>query len=167
VEDETTSNFSQPENFVVLECVNRLLEKGYEPQHLILERKFPLGRTGKSGKSDISVFDREGKSLIVIECKTWGREYEKEKNRMIENGGQLFSYLQQDTNTRFLCLYTSKLNEDGIVVYENGIIQIKDREETLRLLEEGEKDIKSYKEAKQAEELHEVWKEIFDELTIQ
>ncbi|MFN9601478.1 MAG: hypothetical protein ACK56T_20890, partial [Dolichospermum sp.] len=28
VEDETTSNFSQPENFVVLECVNRLLEKG-------------------------------------------------------------------------------------------------------------------------------------------
>lgn len=162
VEDETTSNFSQPENFVVLECVNRLLEKGYEPKHLVLERKFPLGRTGKSGKSDISVFDREEKSLIIIECKTWGKEYEKEKNRMIENGGQLFSYLQQDKNTRFLCLYTSQLNDDGLVVHENAIIQIKDREETLRLLTESKEEIKSYKEAKTAEELYTAWKENFN-----
>ena len=29
--DDTTSNFSSPENFVVLECVDRLLEKGYRP----------------------------------------------------------------------------------------------------------------------------------------
>jgi type I restriction enzyme M protein len=162
VEDETTSNFSQPENFVVLECVNRLLEKGYEPKHLVLERKFPLGRTGKSGKSDISVFDREEKSLIIIECKTWGKEYEKEKNRMIENGGQLFSYLQQDKNTRFLCLYTSQLNDDSLVVHENAIIQIKDREETLRLLTESKEEIKSYKEAKTAEELYTAWKENFN-----
>ncbi|MBO1051423.1 MAG: N-6 DNA methylase [Dolichospermum sp. DET73] len=162
VEDETTSNFSQPENFVVLECVNRLLEKGYEPKHLILERKFPLGRTGKSGKSDISVFDREEKSLIIIECKTWGKEYEKEKNRMIENGGQLFSYLQQDKNTRFLCLYTSQIHDDGLLVYENSIIQIKDREETLRLLTESKEEIKSYKEAKTAEELYTAWKENFN-----
>ncbi|MDR0414442.1 MAG: hypothetical protein LBH84_03400, partial [Prevotellaceae bacterium] len=28
-DSKTTQNFSQPENFVVLECVNRLLEKGY------------------------------------------------------------------------------------------------------------------------------------------
>jgi type I restriction enzyme M protein len=28
-DNKTTQNFSQPENFVVLECVNRLLEKGY------------------------------------------------------------------------------------------------------------------------------------------
>jgi type I restriction enzyme M protein len=162
VEDETTSNFSQPENFVVLECINRLLEKGYEPQHLVLERKFPLGRTGKSGKADISIFDREAKSLIIIECKTWGKEYEKEKNRMIENGGQLFSYLQQDQNTRFLCLYTSQLNEAGLIVYENAIISIKDREETLRLLAEGNQEIKSYKKAKNAVELYEVWKENFN-----
>ncbi|MBR4493074.1 MAG: hypothetical protein IKO98_10500, partial [Bacteroidales bacterium] len=28
----TTTNFSQEENFVVLECVNRLLDKGYKPE---------------------------------------------------------------------------------------------------------------------------------------
>ncbi|MFM6347229.1 MAG: hypothetical protein ACKPFK_19045, partial [Dolichospermum sp.] len=89
-------------------------------------------------------------------------EYEKEKNRMIENGGQLFSYLQQDKNTRFLCLYTSQLNDDGLLIYENAIIQIKDREETLRLLTESKEEIKSYKEAKTAEELYTAWKENFN-----
>ena len=108
------------------------------------------------------MFDREGKSLIIIECKTWGSEYNKEKNRMIENGGQLFSYLQQDKNIRFLCLYTSQLNDDNEVVYENAIIQIKDREETLRLLVASKEEIKSYKEAKTTEELHEAWKENFN-----
>ncbi|MEZ4526066.1 MAG: hypothetical protein R2941_09130 [Desulfobacterales bacterium] len=36
--DETTSNFEHPENFVVLECVCRLLTKGYNPATLILEK---------------------------------------------------------------------------------------------------------------------------------
>lgn len=40
---ETTCNFSQQENFVVLECVNRLLEKGYKPEDIILEQKFTVG----------------------------------------------------------------------------------------------------------------------------
>ncbi|MDA3861693.1 MAG: hypothetical protein PF445_10735 [Melioribacteraceae bacterium] len=30
-ESKTTQNFSQSENWVILECVNRLLEKGYQP----------------------------------------------------------------------------------------------------------------------------------------
>ena len=34
---ETTSNFSEPENFVVLECVDRLLSKGYRTEHIELE----------------------------------------------------------------------------------------------------------------------------------
>ena len=37
-ESKTTQNFSQPENFVVLECVDRLLTKGYKPQNIVLER---------------------------------------------------------------------------------------------------------------------------------
>ena len=49
VDCKTTSNFSQEENFVVLECVNRLLEKGYSPKNLILEKTWPAGH-GTSGK---------------------------------------------------------------------------------------------------------------------
>ena len=35
---KTTQNFSQDENWVVLECVDRLLEKGYKPQNIVLEK---------------------------------------------------------------------------------------------------------------------------------
>lgn len=69
--DLTTSNFENSENFVVLECINRLLEKGYAPKNLYLEYKFPLGRNEK-GKLDILVFDNDGKAYLMIECKTWG-----------------------------------------------------------------------------------------------
>lgn len=33
---KTTCNFSQPENFVVLECITRLMDKGYRPEHIEL-----------------------------------------------------------------------------------------------------------------------------------
>ena len=41
----TTANFSQNENFVVFECVCRLLEKGYKPKDIELEPTWKLGQT--------------------------------------------------------------------------------------------------------------------------
>lgn len=37
--DKTSSNFDHPENFVVLECIDRLLTSGYAPSNLEIERK--------------------------------------------------------------------------------------------------------------------------------
>ena len=53
-ESKTTQNFSQSENWVVLECVNRLLEKGYKPEDITLEKTFQLGHNS-SGRLDIFV----------------------------------------------------------------------------------------------------------------
>ena len=47
----------------------------------------------------------------MIECKTWGEEYEKERNNSLEDGGQLFSYLVQERSSKFLFLYTSSISE--------------------------------------------------------
>lgn len=66
--DETTTNFSHPENFVVLECVDRLLKKGYRPGDLHLEKKWSLGRTQKSGKADITIKGQDGNTILIIEC---------------------------------------------------------------------------------------------------
>lgn len=120
--DLTTSNFENSENFVVLECINRLLEKGYAPKNLYLEYKFPLGRNEK-GKLDILVFDNDGKAYLMIECKTWGAEFVKEEKKMLKNGGQLFSYYVQDKATKYLCLYTSQLSKKEIE-YKNNIIKV-------------------------------------------
>lgn len=122
--DLTTSNFDKSENFVVLECVNRLLEKGYAPQNLYLEYKFPLGRNEK-GKLDILVFDNNKKAYLMIECKTWGAEFAKEEKKMLKNGGQLFSYYVQDKATKYLCLYTSCCDKKSIK-YKNNIIKVDD-----------------------------------------
>lgn len=48
VNERQTCNLSANENFVVLECVHRLLVKGYRPQNIELEPKWQLGR-GASG----------------------------------------------------------------------------------------------------------------------
>lgn len=120
--DLTTSNFENSENFVVLEGVDRVLEKGYAPDKLSLEHKWPMGRTEK-GKLDILIMDKDDKAYLMIECKTWGDEYEKEKKKMQRDGGQLFSYYQQDKAAQYLCLYASRVI-DGKIEFVNEIVKV-------------------------------------------
>lgn len=87
---KTTCNFSQSENFVVLECITRLMDKGYRPEHIELEKEWTLGHTDKGGFADILVKDADGKTLFIVECKTAGNEYKKELNNTLNDGGQLF-----------------------------------------------------------------------------
>ncbi|MDL0109930.1 restriction endonuclease subunit S [Campylobacter felis] len=163
INDTTTSNFSHPENFVVFECVHRLLEKGYKAESLELEPKWQLGREAKSGKADILVRDNKNAPYLIIECKTAGEtsksEFSKEWERMQNNGGQLFSYFQQEKATKFLCLYTSDLEaESKSIKYQNYIIQAFDNDEYLQ--ENGLE--KSYKKASNNTELFTVWKESYE-----
>lgn len=124
VERKTTSNLIQSENMVILECVNRLIEKGYKPENIILEKDWPLGHKAK-GFLDILVLDNNGKSHLMIECKTYGEEHQKEKLKMFQDGGQLFSYLIQEKSTKYLCLYSSKLEANGFK-YQSDIVTITD-----------------------------------------
>lgn len=107
--ERTTSNFSQAENFVVLECIDSLLEKGYSPSCIELEKTYPSGH-GRSGRLDIFVKSVDGTPFLMIECKTWGTEFEKERAKMLKNGGQLFTYYANDRSTQFLCLYASRID---------------------------------------------------------
>jgi len=122
-ENKVIQNFSQPENFVVLECVNRLLEKSYQPENIILEKTYPTGR-GTSGRLDILILKDE-QSYLMIECKTYGEEFDKELKNTRKNGGQLFTYFQQDTKAELLMLYSSNLIGDDII-FENKIIKIEE-----------------------------------------
>ncbi|EAL5402056.1 restriction endonuclease [Campylobacter coli] len=159
IHDKTTSNFSHPENFVVFECVHRLLEKGYKAEHLELEPKWNLGRDKKGGKADILVKDNEKNPYLIIECKTTdskNSEFIKEWNRMQEDGGQLFSYFQQEKGVKYLCLYASDFSDK--LEYKNYIIQAYDNEEYLK-----EKELQnSYKKSNNNIELFKTWKESYE-----
>ncbi len=121
---KTTQNFSQAENWVVLECVDRLLEKGYSPKNITLEKVYPSGH-GTSGRLDILVNRDDGTAYLMIECKTYGDEFEKAAKRLLKDGGQLFTYFQQDKNSAILMLYSSALIKNEIV-YKNEVVKIED-----------------------------------------
>lgn len=124
-DSKTTQNFPDAENFVVLECVDRLLTKGYKPQNLILEKTWPSGH-GTSGRLDICVNREDGTPYMLIECKTFGKEYNKELARIRKDGGQLFTYFQlSGGKADVLMLYASELKGNKFV-YVNEIIKIED-----------------------------------------
>jgi len=162
VNDETTSNFSHPENFVVFECVARLFEKGYRPEHIELEPRWSLGHGGKSGKADICVKNKDDSPyLCIIECKTADSEYKKEKQNMIADGGQLFSYWQQVRATKWLVLYASDFSNNKIS-YTTTTVNCSDDANFIELAKD-DKSLKLYKDAKTVEELFEVWKETYEQ----
>lgn len=124
-ESRTTQNFSQPENFVVLECVDRLLIKGYRPQNIVLEKTWPSGH-GTSGRLDICVNREDGTPYMLIECKTYGKEYNRESAKIHKDGGQLFTYFQlSGGKADVVMLYASELKGNKFV-YVNEIIKIED-----------------------------------------
>ncbi|ELX68658.1 N-6 DNA methylase [Prevotella nigrescens] len=124
-ESRTTQNFSQPENFVVLECIDRLLIKGYKPQNIVLEKTWPSGH-GTSGRLDICVNREDGTPYMLIECKTYGKEYNKESAKIHKDGGQLFTYFQlSGGKADVVMLYASELKGSKFV-YANEIIKIED-----------------------------------------
>jgi len=161
---ETTSNFSEPENFVVFECVDRLLSMGYKPEHIELEPAWKLGHTQKGGFADIWVrthgnhsretaVDKE--SLLIIECKK-PSEFDSAWRDNLEDGAQLFSYFQQEQATKFLCLYTSDLiGKEAKPAYY--LINVQDNGEKLK----NNPELHAYKDAKNNKQLFRVWHDTY------
>ena len=157
---KTTCNFSDPENFVVLECITRLMDKGYRPEHIELEREWTLGHEKKSGFADILVKDEDGKTLFIIECKTDGAEYKKEYNNTLADGGQVFSYWQQERSCKWLALYAS--NFDGKKVsYTTDSVDCSD-DANILLAAKKDSSIRLYKYAHTVEELYTAWNETYE-----
>ena len=156
----TTCNFSDPENFVVLECVDRLLSKGYRPEHLELEKEWTLGHDAKGGRADICVYAEDGKMLFIVECKTFGKEYEKEFKNTLSDGGQIFSYWQQERSCQYVSLYASDF-VDGKVEYQTESIECKD-DNNIASLAKKDSSIHLYVNAHTVEELFEVWAETYE-----
>lgn len=136
VNDETTSNLTKNENFVVLECVYRLLKLGYKPECIELEPKWEAPHDiGGGGKADVLVKDNAGESFLLIECKTWGKEFDNYWKKTEQDGDQLFFYAVQKRSTKYLCMYASNWDNDELVRKSN-IISLKDNTATLESFDE-------------------------------
>ncbi len=117
-------NITKAEDLVVLECVDRLLRQGYAPKNITLEKVYPSGH-GTSGRLDILVTHDNNSAYMMIECKIWGKEFDTAFKKLNKDGGQLFTYFQQDKDAEVLVLYASQLS-DNEIQYTNQIIKIED-----------------------------------------
>ena len=164
IKNHDKNNFfdkSHRENLVVFECVHRLLEKNYKPEHIEIERAWHLGHDAKSGRADICVSDFDGeKTLFIIECKTFGKEFYKELKNMDADGGQLFSYWQQERACKWLVLYTSTFENEKIIPK----VETVDCSDDKNILLAAEKNpaIKTYKNAYTVENLYNVWVDTYE-----
>ena len=97
--------------------------------------------------------------MLIIECKTAGAEYIKEKKNTEEDGGQLFSYWQQENSTRWIALYASDWSEQ-ILSYKCLVINCTDDANIIKMAEK-DKDVKVYTKAHNDKERFEVWDETY------
>lgn len=161
VNERQTCNFSDNENFVVLECIHRLLKKGYKPSHIEIERRWSLGHSQKGGRADICVMNSTGNDLLfIIECKTYGYEFDKELKTLKADGGQLFSYYQQDKSAKWLMLYASNF-ENQKMLYQIKTIPVFDTEDILEKSKKN-KSIDLYEKSNSKEKAFETWEKTYD-----
>lgn len=162
VNERQTINFSDNENFVVLECVHKLLEKGYKPSHIEIERRWSLGHLSKSGRADICVMNATGNDvLFIIECKTFGDEFDKELKTLKSDGGQLFSYYQQEKSAKWLMLYAANY-ENGSIIHQVKTVPVFDTEEILEKSKK-DKNIDLYENSSSKEKAFETWLKTYDQ----
>jgi type I restriction enzyme M protein len=159
INERQTCNFKANENFVVFECVYRLLDKGYKPEHIELEPKWKVGHGASGGRADILVKDNSGKALLIIECKTWGKEFDDAWKDTLNGKGQLFTYAHQERSTKHLCLYASGW-EDSVLKTQSHIITIEDNNDIIK--EKQKENPLSYSKADTAKELFQAWKHTYE-----
>jgi type I restriction enzyme M protein len=156
INERQTCNFSQNENFVVFECVCRLLEKDYKAEHLELEPKWKLGHGASGGRADILIKDNGDRPLLIIECKTAGAEFSKAWKKTLQDGDQLFSYAQQISETQFLCLYTADTEGESLK-YTSHIIAHRDNEKYLA----DNPLLKGFENVRDVKERYNVWRNTY------
>ena len=156
----------QNENFVVFECVVRLLQQGYRACDIFLEKKHTLGHTQKSGRLDITVA-KDGNAYLIIECKTAGTEFRKARKELLgdPDGKQLFSYWAQARSAKWLQLYASDYDAtNNVITVEEEIIRSHD-DKNIELLATKDASILLYKSASEATDAWRVWNETYHKET--
>ncbi|CAA6819731.1 MAG: Type I restriction-modification system, DNA-methyltransferase subunit M (EC / Type I restriction-modification system, specificity subunit S (EC, partial [uncultured Sulfurovum sp.] len=159
INERQTCNFKQAENFVVFECVHRLLHQGYHPKHIELEQTYSkMKKDDGGGRADIVVKNNDEKVLIIIECKTIGNEFTKHWQKTLQDGDQLFRYIVNKRETQFLCMYTSDFTDNKLIPTYH-LISLNDNKDYLK----ENPTLLSFENAKKEnkEDIFNVWKKTY------
>lgn len=162
---ETTTNFSEKENFVVFELVSRLFDLGYQPKNIELEFLIKIGRGEEKviGWADVLIRDNSGQPYAIIEAKTYGASFDTAWKKTLIDGDQLFSYVNQlrtNKNIPYGILYSSDLIQ-GDLIRKYYLITFQDNKEFIKEQNKNSKR-KLYLNTSNQKELFDVWKETYN-----
>ena len=116
-----------------------------------------------SRKADGLIFAyliRKGIRCLLLSVKLTAEEYEKEYKNIVNDGGQLFSYWQQERSCKFLVLYASKY-EGKQIKWDTESIDCSD-DANIVALSQKDDSIKLFKNAHTVSELYSVWDETYE-----
>ena len=105
------NDLNKEETWSSLMLLLHLIDKGYAPKHITLEKTYPLGRKG-AGRVDFYVADPKSKNSFMIDAKTNGEFEEGTKPGNNKKAmRQIISYGWQDNVVTRVSLYTYNFNE--------------------------------------------------------
>lgn len=166
-DSETSQDFSKPESFVVFICIAMLLEKGYRPEDIILEKTWELGHSAKSGRADITVYDQDKNAYLIIECKCAGQKYNEARKLLFEgkDDRQLFSYFAQARKAKWLQLFAADYDEESKKIKISEEIVKSHDDDNVILLAKQDDSIILFKDASESPDLYQVWDETYNKKT--
>jgi len=97
-------NFSQ-KNFIILEAVDRFLEKKYQPSDIHI---------GRGPMYDFAIEKGSMKVFIAVKCLEYEVDYDEEIARIKKDPSIICSFFQENRDTDYLCIYTSRLKAGSI-----------------------------------------------------
>lgn len=99
ITDKNLTKFSQI-NFVIMESIDRLLRKGYQPNSII---------TNNTSDCDYIVYDQDKTKFIALKCQIWEEEYDEEVESYKSESERLINFFTNIPDVKYLCIYTSRL----------------------------------------------------------
>lgn len=95
-------------DWVTLECVNRLLEMGYKPENLVLNKEYPIG-SKRPLRVDICLNRDDGSSYLLVKCISEYEEFDVGMKKRIYYRRSLINILKKEISTDLMMLYCSKI----------------------------------------------------------
>jgi len=128
------------EDIVVLDCVDRLLTKGYDRKNIVI-----IADSKCEGLPNIILLNQKGSPYAAFSCYRWGKNYENALSNFRKDPEKIFKNYAKNGTIKYLCLYSSYL--DGGLAYNNyAFYDLADYDKRKALYHAGifEKDVKLY-----------------------
>ncbi|WP_048345040.1 restriction endonuclease subunit S [Limosilactobacillus mucosae] len=109
---KTSSVLNKPEFIIQLFWYIRLVESGYKPENIAIEKAIQLGR--KPAYIDLVIFSPNDVPFMVLDVKTPGKEFSQNSKELSRSEGQIASYYALSSNLQYVGVVSADFKDTYI-----------------------------------------------------